>query len=177
MFRRAIEVNDPIAIKYPDDVQIQFDLAKCHHNLGELLIQKGDVKQGLPHCSGHVRLTSHWSRHCPKCPAMRAFSLLISPAGVSRYSLSISLKSKRPTAPCACHLRETGEGAPREHRVSHRTGSMLVQFGPTLATADHAEQAENMYQRALALLDTKDKNATASQLPELLRSQAQTSTI
>ena len=37
----------PIAAKHPDDVQIRFDLAKCHYNFGGLLLDKGDAKQAL----------------------------------------------------------------------------------------------------------------------------------
>ena len=39
------DVTSIIATNHPDDVQIRLDLAKCHHNLGEVLIAKGDAKQ------------------------------------------------------------------------------------------------------------------------------------
>ncbi len=45
--RRAIELNSPIAKSSPDYVQIQFDLALQHNNLGMLLRLKGQERQAI----------------------------------------------------------------------------------------------------------------------------------
>ena len=47
ILRRAIDVNTAITAKHPDDVQIRFDLAKGHHNLGELLREQGDANEAV----------------------------------------------------------------------------------------------------------------------------------
>ena len=71
VFRRAIEITAPIAAKHPDDVQIRFDLAKCHYNFGELLLDKGDAKQALTSLQKAQRSTRRWSRVRLICLATR----------------------------------------------------------------------------------------------------------
>ena len=39
ILRRAVEVNRPLAVKYADDPQIRFDLAKNYHYLGVLQLE------------------------------------------------------------------------------------------------------------------------------------------
>ena len=45
ILRHAIDVNTALTRADPDDVQIRLDLAKCHNNLGKLLIDHGDARQ------------------------------------------------------------------------------------------------------------------------------------
>ena len=53
--RRAIEVYTPIAAKHVDDVQIRFDLAKAHLNMGELMRNSGEVKQAVDSFLGRLQ--------------------------------------------------------------------------------------------------------------------------
>ena len=65
ILRRAIEANGLIAANHPDDVQIRFDLAKCHHNQGELLLLRGEAEVSrrlLPQAPSSTR---RWPRLLP----------------------------------------------------------------------------------------------------------------
>jgi serine/threonine protein kinase len=170
LLQRAVAVTTAIAKKYPDDVQIRFDLAKCHQNLGELLLEKGDTKAAVASLLQERLINESLVRAFPDRP--RYSSVL----ATNLASLAFALQTTEPakvelTYNAALGIYEklvTAYPDNVEYRIGH--ARCLRNFGPVLAAAGKSKDALAVYQRALALLQTKD---AAGRKPEWLLNQAE----
>jgi serine/threonine-protein kinase len=169
ILRRAVEVNGAIAAKHPDDVQIRLDLAKDHNILGEVLRIKGDPKKALASCGQARSINEKLVRDFPDQPRYREA------LAQNLANLGLVLRETDP-AQAEEHFR-TALGrfdklvADNPDNVDYRIGQAhcLRNFGLVLADAGRPEQAEAMYRKALALLETKYARAL---VPDWLRERA-----
>ena len=147
-----IEVNAAIAAKHPDDVQIRLDLAKCHHNLGELLLQQGERQAGhrlVP--QGRERSTRRWSRQFPDKPRYRE-SLASNLANLALALETVEPPKVEETYRAALAIYEKLV-ADYPDNVDYRIGQArcLRNQGTVVADAGQAEQAEAIYRQGPGL--------------------------
>lgn len=170
LLHQAVGVTSAIATKYPDDVQIRFDLAKCHQNLGELLLEKGDTQAAVASFLQERSINELLVKAFPDKP--RYSNVL----AINLVSLAFALQTAEPakaestynTALAIYEKLVTTYPDNVEYRIGY--AGCLRNYGPVLAAADRPQQALAVYQKALALLATKE---AAAQTPQRLLSQAE----
>ena len=163
---RAVQVNSAIAAKDPQDVQIQLDLARCHTNLGELLREGGEFEQAIASYQRSCAIAERLSKAHPDEPRYReqlagtlgnlalALSAIEPVKGEESFQKAISMYEKLV--------------ADHKENFDYRLGlaRCLRNFGPILADAKRTDQAEAVYGKALALVETNNAQA---QTTEVLR--------
>ena len=166
---RAVELNSAIAATNPRDVQVRLDLTKCDNNLGELLRAKGEIQQALT-CFAHARsISEKLVDEFPDKPRYREAL-----AG-TLTNVAIALQSVDPAKSEATHQTSLTmyEKLVAEHpdNIDYRIGEArcLYNLGPLMAASQRHDKAEDMYRRALAVLDIKNAGATSR---ECLRQRA-----
>jgi eukaryotic-like serine/threonine-protein kinase len=169
VLRQAVELNREIAAKFPEDVQIQLDLAKAYNNLAELLRRKGDAKQAAGLFQQARTISERLVKQFPDKPRYRKELA----GDISNLALAMEeVEPAQVEGLCQIAL-DMYEKLVAEYpdNVEYRIGQAecLLLYGPVVADAARPAQAEVMYRRALALLDTKDRRAES---PELLRDRA-----
>jgi tetratricopeptide (TPR) repeat protein len=169
ILRRAIKVNTEITAKNPDDVQFRLDLAKDHNNLGELLRKNGDPNQAVTSFLQARSINEALVKAFPDKPRYR-YAL----AG-NLFNLALALRVIDPAKveeACRASLAIYEKlVADYPQNIEYRLGFVLAldSQATVLAGLGKSEQAEAVYKKALAKLETRDDKA---QLPEWLRAQA-----
>jgi eukaryotic-like serine/threonine-protein kinase len=165
--RRAVEVNSLIAARDPRDVQIQLDLARCHTNLGEVFREAGDFERAVASYRSSCAIGEKLVKEHPDQPRYR--EQLAGNLG----DLALALSALEPTK---------GEGsfrtaieiyeklvADHKENFDYRLGlaRCLLNFGPVLADAKHTDQAEAVYGKALALVESHNARAQTAEVLKL----------
>ena len=166
VLRRAVEVNRMIAGHDPQDVQIQLDLAKCHTNLGELLRISGSFEQAVTSYRSSCSIGEKLVKEHPDQPRYR--EQLAGNLGNLALALAALEPAKGEDSFRTAIATYEKLVADHKENFEYRLGlaRCLRNFGPVLADAKRTEQAEAVYGKALALLETSDVRA---QTAEVLR--------
>jgi serine/threonine protein kinase/predicted negative regulator of RcsB-dependent stress response len=165
--RRAVEVFGVIAAKDPRDVQIQLDLAKCHNNVGELLRDQGEFEPAIAAYQSSCAIAERLVKEHPDQPRYREQN-----AG-TLGNLALALSAIEPTKGEESFRKAIAiyDELVAEHKdnFDYRLGlaRCLANFGPLLAGAKRAEQAEGAFTKALALVETNDAQARATEVLRL----------
>ena len=169
IFRRAIAVNATIVAKNPGDVQIRLDLAKCHINLGSFLRQVGGDSQAI---TEYVQARTILEDLVKKSPGKPRY---LETLGTCLVNLGLTLRTVDGAKVEETHntalaifeklVRDYPENA--DYRAE--AAWCMENLGPVVAEAGRPAQAEAIYLKALALLDTKDGSA---ETPQRMRDRA-----
>jgi serine/threonine protein kinase len=170
IFRRAVAVNAAIAAKDPGDVQIRLDLAKCHINLGRFLRLDGHDPLAITEFGEARTILEDLVKASPgkpryldtlaTCLVNRALTLkaVDGPKVEEIYTTALSIYEKL--------VKDYPDNA--DYRAGE--AGCLQNLGPVVADAGRPDQAEAMYKKALALLQTR---GGAVESAERLRDQAE----
>jgi serine/threonine protein kinase len=162
ILRRAIDVNSAITAKDSQDVQIRLDLARCHNNLGEFLRQHGDPNQAVASFLKARSINEALVKAFPDKPRYRAVLasclanlalvwVVVDPAKLEEtYHAAISIYEKLVT------------DYPDNVGYRLELASCLQNQGSVLANQGKPEQAEAIYKKALAMLETQETSAQSS---------------
>ena len=162
-------VNAAITAKYPDDVQIRLDLAKCHNNLGELLRNQGNANEAVASFVAARTINEALVKSFPNQP--RYSDVLAS----NLVNLAMALQNVAPTEVEGVYGTALGiyEKLVADYptNADYRVGlaRCLQNQGIVVAMAGKLEQAEAILTKAMANLEAKDRGA---QLPDRLRLRA-----
>ena len=154
--RRAILVSSEIALEHPDDVLIQFELAKAHLNLGELLRKRGNVDQALEQHLKARAINEALVKAHPDQPRYRdnlagnlvdlalAYEVVDPEKVEETYRASMAIYDKLV--------------ADYPENVDYRLGEAqcLRNFGLVVAAAERPGEAESIYRKVLELIAEKD---------------------
>jgi eukaryotic-like serine/threonine-protein kinase len=169
VLQRAVDVNGPLTIKHPEDIQIRFDLAKDYQCLGDLQFEQGKLDLALASIRESRLRTEALVKEFPDKPrysevlAMnladlgRVLHALNNPQSESMFQKSTAIYEKL----VAAH--------PDNFDYKIGQAQCLSDQGTVIASLGHAEQAEAIYRRALALFNAKTGKA---QTTESIRIQA-----
>ena len=170
VLRRAVELDTAILAKTPDDVLVRFQLAMAHHHLGVILMQRGTNEEAIAAFRRAQAIDQALTEEFPDKPGYS------NDLAANLNSLALALDTAgQPGAEenfrAASVVYERLIDAHPEN-IDYRIGqaNCLMNQGLVLATAGRAEQAEGLYRKALARLETKD---AALQTPEGTRKQAE----
>jgi eukaryotic-like serine/threonine-protein kinase len=165
--RRAVEVNRVIAARDPQDVQIQLDLAKCHTNLAEVLRKGGNFEQAVASYRSSCAIGEKLVKEHPNQPRYR--EQLAGNLG----DLALALSAVEPTKGEESFRTaiEMYEKLVADHKENfdYRLGlaRCFLNFGPILANAKHTDQAEAVYGKALALVESHDARTEMAEVLKL----------
>src|SRR5205823_5650910 len=128
-------------------VQIQLDLAKCHRNLGELLLEKGDAKPAIAALERARAITASLVQASPEKPRYR--SLLAGTLASLGFALQTAGQPHVAESYRAALALFEKLVADHPDNVEYRIGQArcLRNLGPIEAGAGRPEQAEAMYRR------------------------------
>jgi len=169
ILRRAIDVNAAVNAKDPEDVQIRLDLARCHNNLGEFLRRHGDPNQAVTSFLQARSINEALVKAFPDKP--RYSGVLASNLANLALAQGVVDPTKAEETYRAAVVIYEKLVADHPVNVEYRLGlaNCLREQGTIVANLGKPEQAEVIYKKALANLETKDAKA---QSPESLRVQA-----
>jgi serine/threonine protein kinase len=156
ILREAIDLNTPIMQRSPDDVQVRFYLAASHHNLGEALMRQGNAEAAIAQFQKARAINEAMMKVSPDKPRYRSF------LGSNLDSLALALNAlNQPkveetfAAANAIFDRLIAEHPENiDYRIRH--ARCLRNQGGILHLAGRAKQAEPIYRKALAVLNSTD---------------------
>ncbi len=154
LLRRGIKLNLELAQKFPEDRELDFDLANCNHNLGYLLLKRGHAEAalgpldeaekrnraliaklpGIPRCKRNLALILRWQGE--------ALEALERPGVEKAYREAVAILEKLTVESPANVLYELD------------LARCLNKLSDQVARAKHVDEAESLYQRALAALSS-----------------------
>jgi tetratricopeptide (TPR) repeat protein len=170
IFRRAVAVNATIAAKNKDDVQVRLDLAKCHVNLGRFLRLDGSHSQAITEFRLARTILENLVETSPGKPRyLDTLATCLLNLGLSLKAVDDPKVEETYNSALAIYeqlVRDYPDNI--DYRADAAT--CLQNLGPVVADAGRPEQAEVIYHKALALLQTKDGRAETARS---LRDQAE----
>ena len=156
ILREAIELNTPIMQQSPDDIQVRFYLAASHHNLGEALMRQGNPEAAVAQFRKAQAINEAMIKVSPDKPRYR------SDLGSNLDSLAVALNAlgqpkvdETFAAANAIFERLIADHPENvDYRIRH--AMCLRNQGGVLHLAGRTDQAEPIYRKGLALLDSTD---------------------
>jgi serine/threonine protein kinase len=170
ILRQAINFNTELLSKSPDDHEVRFDLGKCQSNLGYLLLKLGRTQQAISVLEQARDTNRPLAKGFPDTPRYRQLE-----AGYLSDLGRALVAEGRPGAEEAFRqAMEITESLVSRHpnnaQFQFELARCLDSFSGMLANAQRNDEAENLYQKALAVLETKDHSAwTVERLREKVR--------
>ena len=156
ILREAIELNTPIMQKSPDDIQVCFYLAASHHNLGEALVRQGNAEAAIVEFRKAQAINEAMIKVSPDKPRYR------SDLGSDLDSLAVAMsalgqpKVDETFAAARAIFERLIADHPENIDYRIRYAMCLRNEGGVLHLAGRTDQAEPIYRKGLALLDSTD---------------------
>ncbi len=167
---RAIEVNSRIAKTAPGDAQIQFDLALQHNNLGEFLREKGDGKQAIDSFLRARAINESLLNSSPDLPRYREHAAGIVTNLAAAMAMVGDPKFEEAYKTALSNYEKLVADYPDHINYKIGQARCLANFGPLVAAGKRPEEAESLYRKALALLESNSGQVPSA---EHLRVQAE----
>ena len=156
ILREAIAQNTPIMQQSPDDVQVRFYLAASHHNLGEALVRQGNALAAIAEFRKSQAINEEMIKRSPDKPRYR------SDLGSDLDSLAVAMntlgqpKADETFAAAIAIFEKLIADHPENIDYRIREAMCLRNRGGVLHLAGKTDQAEPVYQKGLAVLDSVD---------------------
>ena len=163
-------MNDAIAAKSPDDVQIRLDLAKNHNNLGESCRRRGTSRRRSRRSSGRVRSIERLVADFPDRPRYRnILAHNLDNLALAMHAADSADAEATYRAALALFDRLIAD---HPENVEYQLGQArcLRNHGAVLAEAKRFDQSEAAYRQALARVETLSIKARS---PEPMRLKAE----
>ena len=156
ILRRGIKLNTELAKKLPEDREIDFDLGNCYHNLGYLLLKRGHAEEALTTLEQAEKVERSLIEILPRTPRCRrnlaqilrwrgeALEALERPGVADAYRSGLAILEKLTVEFPANVLYQLD------------LARCLNKVGGEMAKTNHPDEAERLYQRALAALSSKE---------------------
>ena len=170
ILRRAIDLDAAILVESPTDVLVRFQLAMAHHHLGVILEKQGQAEAAIQSLRKAQVIYRALANEFPEKPSYSSHQ------AANLDSLALALDAaRRPGAvanfQAANAIYEqlvTRFPDVVDYRIWH--ANCLRNHGLILAEANHPDEAEALYRKALALLKSIDAKL---QTPDGLRKKAE----
>ncbi len=162
ILRRAVNLNTEITAKFPEDVQIQFELAKDQIASASCSCRRERHGRPRHRCSVRARSTNAWSKNSPTSLVIATSWQAPSPAWPRCRPYRSSRIRKRRSAP---PLRFTLSWSPTIPTMPS-IGSdrrLCLRDQAAVVAERRPEQAEAIYRQALATLDSRDARDQTSE--------------
>jgi serine/threonine protein kinase len=156
---RAVELNSTIVGSNPRDVQIELDLSRCQNCLGELTRQIGQIPRALQSLASARAIGEKLVSEFPRQPRYRE-DLATTLSNLALAQEAVDPAKAEQIYQSALSLFEAlVNGYP--DNVEYRLGlaRCLRNFGPLIASAHRDDEAQAVYHKALAALQTNDSAA------------------
>ena len=155
ILHRAIELNTALAGRFPEDEELRFDLANCSYNLGYVQQKIGRAYEAVPSVEKALELNRALIRSSPQVPLYRrALGLSLRLQGDVLQQLGRT-GAEEAYRECLAVTEKLAAEFPAN--ITYRVDLARCQnrLGGLLADAQRIDEAEAMYQDALAALDLK----------------------
>jgi serine/threonine-protein kinase len=169
VLHRAVEVNAPLSVKHPEDVQIRFDLAKDYQCLGDLEREQGNLDAAAAMIRRSRSLSEALVKEFPDRPRYsEVLAINLADLGLVLHELGEPQAEETFQASAAIYDKLV---AAHPDNVDYQIGQArcLRDQGVVVAAKGQPEQAETIYRKALARFDPKNSKTHTS---EALRLQA-----
>jgi tetratricopeptide (TPR) repeat protein len=140
----------------PEDREIDFDLGNCYQNLGYLLLKRGHAEEALAALVQAERTNRSLVQKLPKVPRCRRnLALVLRWRGEALEALERSgvLDTYREGVTI---LEKLAAEFPANVRYQLDLARCLNKLGAQMAQGNRGDEAERLYQKALAALSSKD---------------------
>jgi len=156
ILRRGIELNVELVKRLPEDREIDFDLGNCYHNLGYLLLKRGHAEDALATLEQAERINRSLVQKLPELPRCRcnlalvlrwrgeALEALGRPGVQDTYRESVTI------------LEKLAAESPANVLYQLDLARCLNKLGDQMAKVKRVDEAERLYQNALAALSSMD---------------------
>ena len=163
VLQRAVNVNGPLTIKHPDDVQIRMDLARNYQSLGDLQFEQGKLELALASIGESRSRSETLVKEFPDKPRYSEL-LAMNLADLGRVQHALSNPQSEAMFQGSAAIYEKLVAAHPDN-VDYKIGQAqcLSDQGTVIASLGHANQAETTYRRALALFDAKIAKAQTTE--------------
>src|SRR5262249_51590659 len=145
-----------LVARMPEDREIRFDLGKCHHNLGYLLLKHGKVGPAIASLEKAREVNSFLAEKFPEVPRYRQFQAFY----LRRLGEELDAAGRPDVETTYQKALEIGEKLVAEYPTNAlfqlELARCLNSVGALLAKTGRGAEAERSYARALATLETKD---------------------
>ena len=159
VLQRAVDVNGPLTIKHPEDVQIRFDLAKDYQCLGDLQFEQGKLDRALASIGESRSRSKALVKEFPDKPRYsEVLAMNLADLGLLLHALN-KPESEAMFQESAAIYEKLVAAHPDNFDYQIGQARCLRDQGTVVASLGHAEQAEAIYRKALALFDAKSANA------------------
>ncbi len=159
VLQRAVDVNGALAAKNLDDVQIHFDLAKDYQCLGDLQSEQGKLEEAVASIKESRSMSEALVRRFPDEPRYsEVLAMNLADLGLVLHKLG-QPNSEESFQASASIYDKLVSSHPENFDYKLGQARCLRDQGTILAAAEHPDQAETAYRKALAKLDTKDVKA------------------
>jgi serine/threonine protein kinase len=169
VLRRAVEVNAPLSVKHPEDVQIRFDLAKDYQCLGDLEREQGNLDAAAASIRQSRSISESLVKEFPDKPRYReVLAINLADLGLVLHELGQPQAEEMFQASAAIYDKLV---TAHPDNVEYQIGQArcLRDQGAVVESKGQVEQAESIYRKALTRFDVKNSKA---QTNEALRMQA-----
>ncbi len=169
VLQRAVDLNGPLTIKHPEDVQIRFDLAKDYQCLGDLQFEQGKFDLALESIRESRSRSEALVKEFPDKPRYsEALATNLADLGRVLHALN-NPQSEVSFQESAAIYEKLVAAHPDNFDFKIGQAQCLSDQGTVIASLGHAQKAEAIYRKALALFDAKTAKA---QTTESIRIQA-----
>jgi eukaryotic-like serine/threonine-protein kinase len=166
---RAVVMNGALNKKHPEDVQIRFDLCRAYQCLGDLQFEQGKLDTAVASVRESRSLSEALVKEFPGHP--RYADILaqnLAELGLLLQALN-KPQSQQSFQESAAIYQKLVATYPDNFDYKIGQARCLRDQGTVVASLGHAEEAEGIYRKALALFDARDAKA---QTTESIRVQA-----
>lgn len=169
VLQRAVDVNGPLTAKHPEDVQIRIDLAKHYQCLGDLQFEQGKLEIALASIRESRSLSEALVKEFPDKPRYsEVLAMNLADSALVLRALN-KPQSEATFQESAAIYEKLVAAHPDNFDYKIGQAQCLSDQGTVVASLGHAQQAEAIYRKALALFDAKSAKA---QTTESIRIQA-----
>ena len=169
VLERAVAMNRTLNKKYPEDVQIRFDLCRSYQCLGDLQFEQSKLDMAVASVRESWSLSDALVKEFPGHP--RYADILaqnLAELGLLLHALN-KPQAEQSFQESAAIYRKLVVTYPDNFEYRIGQARCLRDQGTVVASLGHTEEAEGIYRKALALFDAND---TRAQTIESLRIQA-----
>ena len=156
ILRRGIKLNVELAKRSPEDRELDFDLGNCYYNLGLLLLKRGNAEEALATLEQAEKTNRSLVRELPKLPrSRRNLALVLRWRGEALEALGRS-GVQDTYRESVTLLEKLAAESPANVLYKLDLARSLNKLGDQMAKTRRADEAEGLYQNALAALSSKD---------------------
>ena len=159
VLERAVAINRTLNKKHPEDLQIRFDLCRCYQCLGDLQFEQGKLDTAV----ASIRESRSFSEALVKeFPGHPRYADILAQNLAELGLLLHALNKPKAEQAFQNPPRFTRNSSPPTRTTSeYKIGQArcLRDQGTVVAATGHAEAAEGIYRKALALFDADDDKA------------------